>query len=624
MPIVQTRFVSRALGTALACLAISLALTLVRFPVTSALALAQFAFISTAFVLGLFALLRQRALRRMLVEGQRVDEELRLSEAKFAGILEIAADAIITIDENERILHFNEGAAAIFGWPKSDAIGQPLEVLLPARFRATHSQHVQDFGLSKDSARRMGHRRAVAGLRRDGTEFPAQASISKLDLPGGRWIFTVVLRDITEQTRAEADEHFLVDVGAQFAHSLEVDGVIDVILNASVPRLAAAVLFDFVDASGALKRVTRASSPNANEIVRAISAYPLTWDSPSPIVDVLRRGVTEHVDKIDDAWLETHEEHDAATSLWRDLGARSLLIMSLSTGDRSVAALTLVGLGAETFSADERKLASTFAQQAALALENARLYRAARNATLARDEVLGVVSHDLRNPISAIAMCARALRGEPDAETRDETLSAIDGAIDWMQRLIQDLLDVSAIESGRLSVQRAPSTLAPIIATAMDLVRGDAAERSIELAVQLADDLPPVQADAARIVQVLTNLLDNAVKFSKHDGRITVRAHRDGNAVVVAVMDTGVGIPNAEQQHVFERYWHARRGSLRRGSGLGLAIAKGIVEAHGGKIWVESTSPGGSIFRFTLPVAGSGMFSANEASSNAVQVLGPV
>src|SRR5690242_14028096 len=133
-----------------------------------------------------------------LDERQRAAELASASEAKFAGILAIAADAIITIDESHRIMHFNRGAEEIFGWEAVEVIGRPLNVLLPERFRGGHDRLIEEFAKGHDVARRMGHRRAVSALRRDGTEFPAEASISKLDLPDGRRIYTALLRDITE------------------------------------------------------------------------------------------------------------------------------------------------------------------------------------------------------------------------------------------------------------------------------------------------------------------------------------------------------------------------------------------------------------------------------------------
>jgi PAS domain S-box-containing protein len=539
----------------------------------------------------------------------RSDEELRASEAKFASILAIAADAIITIDDSHRILHFNQGAEEIFGYAAADAIGQPLSILLPERFRATHDEHVRAFGRSAETARRMGHRREVSGLRKDGTEFPAEASISKLDLPGGGRIYTVVLRDITERKRAEDAERFLTDAGNQLAQALQHDAVHDAIAAMAVPSLGDGCFVDIVDENRAIRRVARAADPERQRAMDRLAAeFAPTWDSPSLVVDVLRRGRPELVPRVDADWIAANEEHADAIALWERLGARSVYVVPLAIGDRTVGALTLLDAGAraDRFSADARSLIGEFARGAALALDNARLYAAARRATSARDEVLAVVSHDLRNPISAIAMCARILREAPpgDVAEREKMLTAITEATAWMQRLIRDLLDVSAIEAGRLSVERQPAALAPIIATAVGMVSGEVEHQSIDLRVETPPGLPPVSVDPSRIVQVITNLLGNAVKFTAPGGTITVRASNGPAGVVVSVQDTGIGIHPDALPRIFDRFWQAHA-TPRRGSGLGLAIARGIVEAHGGRIWAESEPGRGSVFAFTLPTSTS-------------------
>jgi signal transduction histidine kinase len=231
--------------------------------------------------------------------------------------------------------------------------------------------------------------------------------------------------------------------------------------------------------------------------------------------------------------------------------------------------------------------------------------------------VLGVVSHDLRNPLSAIAMLARGLRDpDTDAAARGEMADSITQAARWMQRLIQDLLDVSAIEARRLSVERVPVAIAPIVATAVSLVGPDAGERGLTMDVAVPDELPLVEADAERVVQVLTNLLGNAVKFTPPGGALSVTARNTEGTVILSVSDTGPGIPATELPNVFARYWHARRSSDRRGSGLGLAIAHGIVEAHGGRIWAESAVGRGSTFSFSLPVVATAAPSAATASAD--------
>jgi len=533
----------------------------------------------------------------------RSDEELRASEAKFAGILAIAADAIITIDDTHRVIHFNRGAEEIFGYAAAEAIGQPLSILLPERFRATHDAQIRAFGDSNETARRMGHRRAVSGRRKNGEEFPAEASISKLDLPTGERIYTVVLRDITERKWAEDADRFLTESGTRLSRSLHREAVLGAIGDMALPMLADACVIDVVEDT-TIRRVAWAVDDERQHLMNRLAAeFPRTWDSPSPVVDVLRRGRPELVECIDDDWLSRTEEYAEAIALWREVGARSLYIVPLVVGDRTVAALTLLDVkGGNRFTPEARALAQRFALAAALALENARLYAAAKRATSARDEVLAVVSHDLRNPISAIAMCARILREAPptDLAERDRMLTAITEATVWMQGLIRDLLDVSAIEAGRLAVERQPAALGSIISTAVGMVRGEVEQRSIRLSVDIPQDLRTVNVDASRIVQVITNLLGNAIKFTNASGTVIVRAANGPSSVVVSVEDSGIGIEPEALTRIFDRFWQARP-TPRRGSGLGLAIARGIVEAHGGRIWVESEVGRGSVFTFSLP-----------------------
>jgi signal transduction histidine kinase len=331
----------------------------------------------------------------------------------------------------------------------------------------------------------------------------------------------------------------------------------------------------------------------------------LTWDSPSPVLDVMRRARPELVEVVDDAWLEAHEESAESVARWRAAGVRSMLIVPLSVADRTLGAITLLAVDEQRdFSADVRTLAAKFATHASLALENARLYRVAQEATEGRDQVLGVVSHDLRNPISAIAMCASALQSSAtiSSEKRESLLLTITQSTQWMNRLIQDLLDVASIEAGRLSLERDRASVRTLVTGALRMFEGEALLRTIQLAHEVRSDLPPVMADSTRIVQVLGNLLGNALKFTPDGGRITVSAESRGRDVVITVSDTGAGIPLEEQPLVFDRYWHARRSASKRGTGLGLSIAKGIVQAHGGRIWLESAPGRGSTFSFSLPV----------------------
>ena len=190
----------------------------------------------------------------------------------------------------------------------------------------------------------------------------------------------------------------------------------------------------------------------------------------------------------------------------------------------------------------------------------------------------------------------------PEREQERRQAEIVRRAADRMNRMIQDLLDVKRMESGRLTIDLKPEAPESLISDTVDMLRPLAAGSTIRLETSIDEDLPTVMADSARIQQVLSNLVGNAVKFTPRAGRITVCAERMADEVRFGVIDTGPGIPAEQLPHIFGRFWQARS-SDRRGIGLGLAIAKGIVEAHNGRIWVESHVGLGSTFYFTLPNA---------------------
>lgn len=231
-------------------------------------------------------------------------------------------------------------------------------------------------------------------------------------------------------------------------------------------------------------------------------------------------------------------------------------------------------------------------------LETRLLYRT-------RDRVLSIVAHDLRNPLASIAMNAEMLREllPPRSGAHQRAaLEAIEKAASRMHRLVEDLLEVSRFEQGAPALCREPVAITVVFDEAERLLRPLAAARAIELTFERAGDVGAAHADCARVVQVLSNLVGNALKFTPEGGRVSVRARSSGADVVVRVADTGPGIPPHEVPHLFQPFWQGRPGDAR-GVGLGLVIARTLVHAHGGRLWLEATTPEGSEFAFTLPVA---------------------
>lgn len=382
---------------------------------------------------------------RDITEHRAAMEALRTSEFRFASIVDIAADAIVSVDDGQIITLFNQGAERIFGYTAAEVIGKPLDLLLPPDVHEIHREHIRHFSRTGESARRMGERSEVRGRRKNGEIFPAEASISKFDL-GDRRVFTAVLRDITERRAAEQERARLLDA---------------------------------------------------------------------------------------------------------ERSARSAAEVALRT----------------------------------------------------RDEVLAVVSHDLRNPLSVIDMCAASLSDKlpPDDAAAHSLVRTIESSTAWMNRLIEDLLDVARVEAGRLALERYPHDLVRVISEATVMLEPLIAEKSLTLREELPDYLPRASVDSRRIVQVLENLVSNAVKHTAAGGEIRIHAEAANGEILVSVHDTGSGIPSENLPHLFDRFWQAR-GARRGGAGLGLAIAKGIVEAHGGRMWVESKLGSGSLFGFAIPL----------------------
>jgi signal transduction histidine kinase len=241
----------------------------------------------------------------------------------------------------------------------------------------------------------------------------------------------------------------------------------------------------------------------------------------------------------------------------------------------------------------------------ARAIRLARKRAAAERAARVREEILAVVAHDLRNPLNTLHMgCSLLLDVTTTAEQPVERkqLKMMHRAGQRMKRLIQDLLDARRIDGGRLAVQVQPDAMTAILDDAVELLRPLADAEGIQLVHERGDESPTVLVDPARIHQVLSNLVGNAIKFTPRGGRITLRAHCAGREVRVAVIDTGPGIAAEQVPRIFRRLWQGQRTDTR-GIGLGLAIAKGIVEAHGGRIWVETRLGEGSEFCFTVPLA---------------------
>ena len=237
----------------------------------------------------------------------------------------------------------------------------------------------------------------------------------------------------------------------------------------------------------------------------------------------------------------------------------------------------------------------------AIELDLAKQIARAEQAVRLRDEMVAVLSHDLKNPINVLQLSAGVLRERVQGDARaEDALRLVQRAVDRMNTLILDLLDLARIEAGRFDLSQQPYAASTLVADAFVILTPIAQSKGVRLSASGGDAW--VHADVERVFQVLSNLVGNAIKFTPAGGAVTVTAHAEEATVRFAVQDTGAGIVAAELGHIFDRYWQARR-VRGAGAGLGLYIAKGIVEAHGGRIWAESAVGVGTTFHFTLPSA---------------------
>jgi signal transduction histidine kinase len=290
----------------------------------------------------------------------------------------------------------------------------------------------------------------------------------------------------------------------------------------------------------------------------------------------------------------------------RLLRPRSFMILPLRARGRTRAALTLAfAESIRRYGAADLAFAEDLAARAAMALENALLFEEVERAVQAREDMLSIVSHDLKNPMAALLLGIQRLARLVDETKRpqgQQLLGRLERNIRGMNRLVDGLLDLARIEAGRLRLDRRPEAAASVVARAVEPLEPLVAERSQHLEVRVPGDLPTVQWDPDRIVQVLANLVGNAIKYSPPGAEILVRAERGADGLRISVQDNGPGIPEDLLEHLFDRFWQPP-GGQKRGHGLGLFIVKGVVEAHGGRVWVETAPGHGSTFVFTVPAA---------------------
>jgi PAS domain S-box-containing protein len=564
--------------------------------------------------------------------------ERKQAEDRLAGIIGMAADAIISIDNAQRITMYNRGAETIFGWSAAEVMGKSLDILIPERFRDVHRQHVRGFASGERAARQMGERLPVIfGLRKSGEEFPAQAAISKLDIDGAM-LLTVGLRDITKEQQRERERHVFAELGAALAATIDYDETLACIGHLIVQNLADFVILDVIDGDGKprpTKVFHRAPSQRAH--CESFGRLPLDRHASAvtSVVESKQARLLTEVTPQDLESLARNEEHLRAL---RALAPRSLMVVPLLARGNLLGTLAFISSHpARRYGQHDLRLAEDVAQRAALAIENAELYEGARrvsndlgeaneqmiSATIRAQELvnvaeaararaeeserelrevadfreifIGIVSHDLRNPIGAINLSADSLVRLGDlSERQKKAVGRIISSSARMNRMIHDLLDLTRARlGGGFPLEPRPVDLREVCS---HLVEEFEAPIRLELEGDVAGNWDP-----DRLTEALSNIARNAVEHAAPGTAVVVKAHGEGPDVLVEVVNQGDPIPEDVLPFIFEPFRQARRERSATGNlGLGLYIANQIVRSGHGTLVAYSVD-GTTTFLMRLP-----------------------
>ncbi len=530
-----------------------------------------------------------------------------LELAHLAKIVDSSDDAIVSKDLDGTIRSWNRAAERMFGYTAEEAVGRSIRMIIPPDL-----QSEEDSVLARIRSGQIVDHFETRRRRKDGAEVLVSLTVSPLLDDGGRVMgASKIARDVTEASRLRtlvreqgAVAQTLSEIGAAIAASLDGHTIVQRVTDAAA-ALANAEIALFIS-----NLVESASAPT-------FRMYTRTTDSGGVFENVAAARVTDALGPVL-LWTDPVRAPDItadrrfslaplASLIPRDLGVRSFLFVPIKNGSGEKLGALCLGHGSPSrFTAQHEMLAVGLGAWASLALENSRLYAAAREAGRLRDEFLAVLSHELRTPLNAIVGYASLLRGGMlDGQKADHALETLDRNAKALAQIVDDVLDVSRILAGKLRLDVQPVELPLIVHNAIATVQPAADAKGVHLDALVDPHLGPVSGDPNRLQQVVWNLLSNGVKFTPRGGSVTIRVARDGSNVCIDVIDTGIGINPEFLPHVFERFRQADAGTTRRtgGLGLGLSIARHIVEAHGGGVEVSSQGEGrGSTFRVCLPV----------------------
>ena len=552
------------------------------------------------------ALLQELADRAaQAIENARLFGDLQESEERYRAVVEQSTDAIVVVEGTVSV-YVNDAYLRLIGvddrsrvlgstgaeWTHPDDVGLVVERAL-ARQRGEPVPPVYEFRV----------------VRADGAVRTVEVAATPITR-GGRPATLAVLRDVTARKRAETSQRLLAEASAALGSSLDYETTLSAVAGLLVPGLADWCTV-YVEEEGELRRVGAAhADPALAAVVDELApVYPRDPAGSDSVVRVVETGQPLLVPSVDLGAVGHFARDPNQRELLRKLDPRSAIVAPLVARGHVLGAIGLNRTAGAPYDADDLALAVELSNRCAVAIDNARLYREARDAVQARDQFLSLAAHELKTPMTALKGNAQlALRAKQSGRLDDARLERLLGLVDEassrLARLTDDLLDVSRLRSGRLDLRLEVVDLGALVERVVERHREQSAETH-GLRLKRPKRAIPVSADAGRLEQVLDNLLSNAVKYSPAGGAVDVSVGMRGGQAQVRVHDEGIGLPADALETIFTPFGRAANAVDRHvpGMGLGLYITRGIVEQHGGRIAAESAGEDeGTTFVVELPL----------------------
>jgi protein-histidine pros-kinase len=496
---------------------------------------------------------------------------------KFAGpLLEAAPDAMVLVNKEGRLVLVNTQAERLFGYSREELLGSSIELLVPERFREHHPAHRRGY-FHDPRPRPMGRGLDLAGRRKDGTEFPAEISLSPMEMEEGTFA-TAAIRDVSDRRRVEAKFRGLLESAPDAMVIVNQRGLIELV-NGQAERLFGYQRDEMLGREVEMLVPARFRGQHPAHRDRFFADPRVRGMGIGMELFGCRKDGTEFPVEISLSPLET-EEGTLVSSAIRDITRQKEEAARLKEQ-------------ADLLDTTNRELQ----EQSRRALEANRL----------KSEFLANMSHELRTPLNAVIGFAEILHDGkvgPVSADQKEFLGDILTSSRHLLQLINDVLDLSKVEAGKMEFRPEPVEVSRIVTEVRDILRSIAAGKRIRVDTDIEDALGRIVVDPGKLKQILYNYLSNAVKFTPDDGHVTVRVKGEGPAHFrLEVEDTGIGIPTADLSRLFVEFQQLDATAAKKyaGTGLGLALTRRLVEAQGGSVGARSTPGQGSVFHAVLP-----------------------